>query len=81
MESELLRCEPFLLLSTIHAATKETLMPDIWTNLPIEVQASIVLVGLWALDAIATRTPNPLDNLIVRGLKMLWAKRNTDRGA
>ena len=54
---------------------------DFWTQLPGEVQASIVLVALWAADAIATRTPNPLDNLIVRGLKMLWANRKDRRGA
>jgi hypothetical protein len=54
---------------------------DFWTQLPGEVQAAIVVVGLWALDAIVTRTPNPLDNLIVRGLKMLWANRKDSRGA
>ena len=54
---------------------------EFWAQLPGEVQASIALVALWALDAVATRTPNPLDNLIVRGIKLLWAKRTGNRGA
>ena len=51
-------------------------MPEFWTLLPAEVRAAIVLVALYLLDAIATGTPNPLDNLVVRGLKLLWERRN-----
>ena len=55
-------------------------MPEFWNTLPTEVQLAFITVALWAIDSIATRTPNPFDNLIVRGLKML-RDRNRDHGA
>ncbi len=50
---------------------------EYFTNLPGEIQAAIGLVVFYILDAIATKTPNPLDNLLVRGLKYLFDKRNS----
>ena len=50
-------------------------MPEFWIELPAEVRGAIVLVALYLLDAIATGTPNPLDNIVVRGLKLLWQRR------
>ena len=55
-------------------------MPEFWITLPAEVQGAIVLVALYLLDAIATGTPNPFDNMVVRGLKLLW-KRRAKNGA
>ena len=46
-------------------------MPELWNSLPLEIRLAIITVALWAADAVATRTPNPFDNLIVRGLKRL----------
>ncbi len=50
---------------------------EYFTNLPGEIQAAIGLVVFYILDAIVTKTPNPLDNLLVRGLKYLFDKRNS----
>ena len=51
-------------------------MPELWTDLPVEIQAAILTVVLWALDALATRTPNPFDNLLVRGLRALRDRKS-----
>ncbi len=51
-------------------------MPEFWISLPAELQGAIVLVALYLLDAIATGTPNPFDNLVVRGLRRLWERRD-----
>lgn len=55
-------------------------MPELWNSLPLEIRLAIITVALWAADAVATRTPNPFDNLIVRGLKRL-RDRNRANGA
>ena len=50
-------------------------MVELWTSLPVEIKASVIAVAIYTLDAIATATPNPLDNLIVRGIKAYREKR------
>lgn len=44
------------------------------TSLPVEVQAAIGVAVIYWLDVWVTKSPNPLDNILVRGLKVLWAR-------
>ena len=53
-------------------------MPELWNDLPLEVRVAHITIAIWAGDAVATRTPNPFDNLIVRGLKKLRDRMNDD---
>ena len=39
------------------------------TSLPIEVKGALFVIVIYIADAIATKTANPLDNLLVRALK------------
>ncbi len=48
---------------------------EYFINLPGGIQAAIGLVVFYILDAIVTKTPNPLDNVLVRGLKYLFDNR------
>ena len=47
---------------------------ELWLEIPIELRFSAVALVLWLADWAATKTPNPLDNVVVKGLQWLWAK-------
>ncbi len=48
---------------------------DFLFALPVEVKGAIFLLVIYVADAIATKTPNPLDNLLVRALKRYAKER------
>ena len=49
-------------------------MAELWTSLSGEVQAALIVLGLYIADVIATKTPNPIDNILVRWAKEKWGK-------
>ena len=40
-----------------------------------EFTAAAIFIALYIADAIATKTPNPIDNLLVRAVKAYLKKR------
>ena len=50
-------------------------MIEFFSALDPEIKGALILIALYIADVIATRTPNPIDNLIVRFLKKQYAKK------